>query len=292
MLKSMTGYGRSESAATQGDIVVEVKSSNHRFCDISLRMPQRCFALEHEIKKLILARLNRGRIDLTIQFENKEQEELNVALNLPLAQRYYILFKELKELLKLPGEITLNQIVTQKDIIVSQSPNQDTVYDWEMLKGPISSALDTLVKMRETEGALLQEDFLSRLKNIELLLKHIHAITDSTFKDHQESLQAKIQSLCNNIEIDESRLVQEVAYLVEKSDITEEVVRTQSHLLQFRECLESDDVVGRKLDFLIQEIHREINTISSKSYHTEISHKAVEIKNELERMREQVQNIE
>jgi uncharacterized protein (TIGR00255 family) len=124
MLRSMTGYGRSEYAAEQGDIIVEVKSSNHRFCDISLRMPQRCFALEHEIKKLILARLKRGRIDLSIQFENKEQEELNVGLNLPLAQRYYILFKELKEMLKLPGEITLNQLVTQKDIIVSQSANE------------------------------------------------------------------------------------------------------------------------------------------------------------------------
>jgi len=292
MLRSMTGYGRSETAAAQGDIVVEIKSSNHRFCDISLRMPQRCFALEHEIKKLISARLKRGRIDLSIQCENKEQEELSVALNIPLAQRYYILFKELKEMLKLPGEITLNQMVTQKDIIVSQSANQDTVYDWEMLKGPISSALDTLVKMRETEGALLQEDFITRLKNIELLLERIHTIADTTFEDHQASLRKKIQSLCNNIELDESRLVQEVAYLVEKSDITEEVVRTQSHLLQFRECLDSDDVVGRKLDFLIQEIHREINTISSKSYHAEISHKAVEIKNELERMREQIQNIE
>ena len=292
MLKSMTGYGRSEAGAAQGDIVVEIKSSNHRFCDISLRMPQRCFALEHEIKKLILARIKRGRIDLSIQCENKEQEELSVALNIPLAQRYYILFKELKEMLKLPGEITLNQMVMQKDIIVSQSSNQDTVFDWEVLKGPLSTALETLVKMRETEGALLQEDFISRLKNIELLLGRIHAIADSTFKDHQESLHKKIQSLCNNIELDESRLVQEVAYLVEKSDITEEVVRTQSHLFQFRECLDSDDVVGRKLDFLIQEIHREINTISSKSYHAEISHKAVEIKNELERMREQIQNIE
>ena len=292
MLRSMTGYGRSEYAAEQGDIIVEVKSSNHRFCDISLRMPQRCFALEHEIKKLILARLKRGRIDLSIQFENKEQEELNVGLNLPLAQRYYILFKELKEMLKLPGEITLNQLVTQKDIIVSQSANQDTIYDWEILKGPISTALDTLVKMRETEGALLHEDFLARLKNIELLLDRIHTIAETAFKDHQESLHEKIQSLCKNIEIDETRLAQEVAYLVEKSDITEEVVRTQSHLLQFRECFDSDDVIGRKLDFLIQEIHREINTISSKSYHAEISHKAVEIKNELERMREQVQNIE
>lgn len=292
MIRSMTGYGSSESAAGKGDIVVEIKSSNHRFCDISLRMPQRCFALEHEIKKLISARIKRGRIDLSIQLDSKGQEEPGVELNLPLAERYYMIFRELKELLRLPGEITLDQIITQKDIIVSSSANQDTTFDWEMLEGPLSSALDTLQTMREAEGALLQEDFLSRLKTIELLLKQIQAVAEATCKDHRESLREKIQSLCNSVEVDESRLLQEVAYFAEKSDITEEVVRAQSHLIQFRKCLNSDDVVGRKLDFLIQEIHREINTISSKSYHAEIAHKAVEIKNELERMREQAQNIE
>lgn len=288
----MTGYGRAESSTSQGTVVVEVRSSNHRFCDISLRMPQKCFSLEHEIKKLILSRLKRGRIELTIQSENTEPEELNITLNLPLAQRYYILFKELKETFKLPGEITLDQMITQKDILVSQSTNQDSEYEWNMLKGPLTTALDTLITMREAEGALLQEDFLSRLKNVDLLLEQIQTIAQETFQDHQESLREKIQSLCTNIEIDDSRLLQEVAYLAEKSDTTEELIRAQSHILQFRKCLDSGEVVGRKLDFLLQEMHREINTISSKSYHAEISHKAVDIKNELERMREQVQNIE
>ena len=292
MLRSMTGYGRSENTLEQADIVVEVKSSNHRYCDISLRMPQRCLALEAEIKKLIQTRLKRGRIDLSIQIESKEQEDFNIELNAPLAQRYFLLLKELKALLHISGEITLNQVITQKDIFVIQTTNQNGVYDWEILQVPIASALDALIKMREVEGSQLREDFLSRLQKIEQLLDEIQAIADETSNHHYKTLREKIQSLCKDIELDESRIVQEVAYLVEKSDIEEELVRTRSHILQFRQWLDTDDIVGRKLEFLIQELHREVNTISSKSYHANISLRAVEIKNELERMREQVQNIE
>lgn len=292
MIKSMTGYGRAESVVGGEKIVVEVKSTNHRYCDMCLRIPQKCSPYENEIKRLILTRLSRGRIDLFIQFDTEEKEEFNLELNLPLAKRYYILLKQLKEDLQLPGEITLNNILTQKDVIVSQFNSQNQVYDWGLLKGPISSALDELVKTRKAEGSLLKEDFLSRLKGIEILFDRIKSISDSGFKDHQRSLREKIDALCDNIEIDESRFAQEVAYLVEKSDITEELVRAQSHLLQLKRWLDSEDAVGRKLDFLIQEIHREVNTIGSKSYHAEISLKVVEIKNELERIREQLQNIE
>lgn len=292
MLKSMTGYGRAEYAVGEDKIVVEVKSSNHRYLDISLRIPQKCFVLESGIKRFVLARLTRGRIELSIQFESEEQEEQNLELNIPLARRYCLLLKQLKENLQLPEEITLDQILTQKDVIVSQTTNQSQVYEWEMLKIPISSAIDELVRMRGVEGLQLKEDFLSRLNKIELLLDQIKHISDSAFEDHQKSLSEKIQALCKNIEIDESRLAQEVAYLVEKSDISEELVRVKSHLIQFKEWLDSEDAVGRRLDFLIQEIHREVNTTGSKSYRAEVSLKVVEIKNELERIREQVQNIE
>ena len=292
MLRSMTGYGRSENTLEQADIVVEVKSSNHRYCDISLRMPQRCFALEAEIKKLILARLKRGRIDLSIQIESKEQEGSTVELNVPLAQHYFLLLKELQELLHLPGEINLNQVMAQKDIFILPTTNQDSVFDWELLKGPISSSLDALIKMREIEGSQLREDFLLRLQKIKRLLDEITTLADKMSDHHYKTLREKIQSLCTDIELDETRLVQEVAYLVERSDIEEELVRARSHIHQFTQWLDADEIVGRKLEFLIQELHREVNTISSKSYHANISLKAVEIKNELERMREQVQNIE
>ena len=292
MIKSMTGYGRAESVVGGEKIVVEVKSTNHRYFDIFLRIPPKYSSLENEIKGLILSRLSRGRIDLFLQFESEEEEEQNLELNESLAQRYYLLLKQLKENLQLPEEITLSTVLTQKDVIVSRPANQDEVYEWEVLKDPVSAAVDELVKMREEEGFVLENDILSRLKNIEHLVDVIESISNSALKDQQKSLREKIQALSDNIEIDEARLAQETAYLVEKSDITEELVRAKSHLLQFKNWLDSEDAVGRRLDFLIQEINREVNTIGSKSYKAEISLKVVEIKNELERVREQVQNIE
>ena len=235
MIKSMTGYGRSESVAGGEKIVVEVKSTNHRYCDICMRISPKFSSLENEIRGLILSRLSRGRVDLFVQFESEEEEEQYLELNEPLARRYYLLLKQLKESLQLPEEITLGTILTQKDVIVSRPANQHEVCEWKELNPPISSALDELVKMREEEGLLLREDLLSRLKNIELLLDEITSISSSALKDHQRNLSEKIQALCNDVEIDESRLAQEAAYLVEKGDITEELVRVQSHLVQFQQ---------------------------------------------------------
>ncbi len=292
MIRSMTGYGRSLTATEKGDIVVEVRSINHRFCDVSLKLPQRCFPLENDIKKLVLSRVSRGRIDLSVQLDCKEAEGARFELNMPLAQQYLLLLKDLRGMLQLPGEITLDQLLTQKEIIIAQTTNHNSTCDWETLKGSLSSALDELVKMRETEGLQLKEDFLSRLNQIESRLERIRTLSGATFNEYQESLREKIQALCKDMEIDETRLAQEVAYLVEKSDIAEELVRVMSHVLQFRHWLETEEAVGRKLEFLVQEIHREVNTISSKAGSAEISLKVVEIKNELERIREQVQNIE
>jgi uncharacterized protein (TIGR00255 family) len=288
----MTGYGRSLTATEKGDIVVEVKSINHRFCDVSLKLPQRCFPLENDIKKLVLSRVARGRIDLSVQLDCKEAEGTRFELNMPLAQQYLMLLKDLRGMLQLPGEITLDHLLTQKEILVAQTTNHNSACDWETLKGPLSSALDELVKMRETEGLQLKEDFLSRLNQIESRLERIRSLSGATFNEYQKSLREKIQALCKDMEIDETRLAQEVAYLVEKSDIEEELVRVMSHVRQFRQWLETEEAVGRKLEFLVQEIHREVNTISSKAWSAEISLKVVEIKNELERIREQVQNIE
>lgn len=291
MLRSMTGYGRAEWAVGEEKIVVETKSSNHRYCDISLRIPQLCFSLESEIKRFVSARLSRGRIELCIQVESDMPDNQNLELNVPLARRYCNLFKQLKEDLQLSEPVTLDQILMQKDVVV-QSANRHPVYEWAVLKDPISAAIDELVRMREVEGQQLKDDFLLRLNKIEHSLNHIQHVADTSFDDHQKRLTEKIEALCKNMTIDESRLLQEVAYCVEKSDISEELVRIKSHLVQFKEWLDSNDAVGRRLDFLIQELHREVNTIGSKSYHAEVSLKVVEIKNELERIREQVQNVE
>ncbi len=292
MIKSMTGYGRSVTPTEKGDMVVEIRSTNHRFCDVSLKLPQRCFPLENDIKKLVLSRVARGRIDLSMQMDFKEAEGPRFELNLPLARQYLMLLKDLRGTLQLPGEVTLDQLLTQKEIFIVPAANHNAACDWETLKGPLSSALDELVKMRETEGLQLKEDLLSRLNQIESRLDRIRALSGAAFNDYQKNLREKVQALCRDIEIDETRLAQEVAYLAEKSDIAEELVRVMSHVLQFRQWLESEEAVGRKLEFLVQEIHREVNTISSKAGSAEISLSVVEIKNELERIREQVQNIE
>lgn len=292
MIRSMTGYGRSVTATDKGDIAVEVKSTNHRFCDISLKLPQRCFPLENDIRKLIQSKVARGRIDLSIQLEGREEEPVPLELNLPLAQQYLVLLKDLREKLQLTGEISLDHLLSQKDIMIAQPVSQNSALDWSLVKGAIGAALDELVTMRETEGLLLKKDFLARLRQIESSLDHIRSLSAPAFNDYHRSLREKVQALCKDIEIDETRLAQEVAYLVEKSDIAEEQIRVSSHLQQFGQWLETEDAVGRKLEFLVQEIHREVNTISSKAGNAEISLRVVEIKNELERIREQVQNIE
>lgn len=292
MIRSMTGYGRSLTSTDKGDIVVEVKSTNHRFCDISLKLPQRCFPLENEIKKLVMSKVARGRVDLSLQLEGKEDETYHLELNLPLARQYLVLLKDLREKLQLPGEISLDHLLSQKDIMLAQPVSQNSAFEWPVLKGAVSAAMEELVRMRETEGLLLQEDFRARTSQIEACLEHIRSLSAPAFDDYHRSLREKVQALCKDIEIDETRLAQEVAYLVEKSDIAEEVIRARSHLIQFRQWLEAGEAVGRKLEFLLQEIHREVNTISSKAGNAEISLKVVEIKNELERIREQVQNIE
>jgi uncharacterized protein (TIGR00255 family) len=292
MIKSMTGYGRAESVAGDEKIVAEVRSNNHRYCDTSLRIPPKCYPFESEIKKLVLSKVTRGRVELSLQFERDSREDLIFELDVPLAEQYYLLLKKLQEHFKLTEEVSLAHILMQKDVLVAQAASNSKKYEWEKIERPIASALGELVKMRETEGALLREDILSRARNMEGFLDQITAISESSTQEYQESLRVKIQDMCRDIEIDRSRLAQEVAYLVERSDITEELVRARSHLAQLRDWLDSRDAVGRRLDFIIQEIHREVNTIGSKSCNAEISLHVVEIKNELEKIREQVQNIE
>jgi uncharacterized protein (TIGR00255 family) len=292
MIRSMTGYGRAEAVVGKQKIVVEIRSTNHRYSDICVRISPKYSSFENEIKRLVLSRLSRGRIDLFIQCENEEEETLTLDLNLSLAERYYALLKQLKESLQLPGAITLSSILAQKDVVVPRLTPSEQAHEWGILKAPLSAALDDLLNMRCAEGRVLKEDFISRVEKIGHLLSQIQSLSLSALQEYQKHLREKIQALSKHIEIDDARLAQEVAYLVEKSDTTEELVRAQSHLLQFKSWLEAEDAVGRKLDFLIQELHREVNTIGSKSCHAEISLKVVEIKNELEKIREQVQNVE
>jgi uncharacterized protein (TIGR00255 family) len=291
MAKSMTGYGRGESLLEGKKIAVEIRSTNHRFCDISLKLPKRFSPLEMEIKKLISSRAARGKIDMSMQFENSEEEIYNFAINLPLAKALHKLLETLQQELNLSGEINLSTLLLFKDIIALEKETPDTPNDWDVLKPSIDQALAGLQQMQELEGAEITDDMRARLVTIQQWIEDIESIFPQSLADREQALRDRISKWCAGVDLDAGRMAQEIAYIADKSDITEELTRAKSHLKQFDQWLDTPETVGRKLDFLLQEINREVNTIGSKASDAQISLHVVQIKNELEKVREQVQNI-
>lgn len=294
MVRSMTGYGRAEAILDGQKMVVEIKSLNHRFLEISLRIPASLSALEMEIKKKIAEPLLRGKIDATIRRDVQGSAENShpLALNLPLAQNYYNLLTQLKQSLGLKDDIRMEMITAQKDIFLPVESFQDIMALWQKLAMVLDEALAGLVDMRQREGEILVRDLSARLDLMALLLNGIEAKTPRVVLEYHKRLTDRVREMTSGLIIDEARLSQEIAIFAEKSDITEEIVRFRSHLGQFQEMLDSDDAIGRKVDFLIQEMNREVNTIGSKSSDADISKQVIEIKSELARLREQVQNLE
>jgi uncharacterized protein (TIGR00255 family) len=294
MVRSMTGYGRAEAILGGQKMVVEIKSLNHRFLEISLRIPASLSALEMEIKKKIAEPLLRGKIEVTIRRDAQGGTENGhfLALNLPLAQNYYNLLTQLKQSLGLKEEISLEMIAAHKDIFLPMEPSQDMTVLWQGLAMVLDEALAGLMDMRRREGEILVRDLSARLDLMALLLSGIEAKTPRVVLEYQRRLTDRVREMTSGLMIDEARLSQEVAMFAEKSDITEEIVRFRSHIGQFQEMLNSEDAIGRKVDFLIQEMNREVNTIGSKSSDVDISKQVIEIKSELAKLREQVQNLE
>ncbi len=294
MVRSMTGYGRAEAILDGQKMVVEIKSLNHRFLEISLRIPASLSALEMEIKKKIAEPLLRGKIEATIRRDAQGSTENGhfLALNLPLAQNYYNLLTQLKQSLNLKDDIRLEMIAAQKDVFLSVEPSQDMTALWQRLAMVLDEALAGLMDMRRREGEILVRDLSARLDLMALLLNGIEAKTPRVVLEYQRRLTDRVREMTSGLMIDEARLSQEVAIFAEKSDITEEIVRFRSHLGQFQEMLNSEDAIGRKVDFLIQEMNREVNTLGSKSSDADISRQVIEIKSELAKLREQVQNLE
>jgi uncharacterized protein (TIGR00255 family) len=294
MVRSMTGYGRAEAILDGQKMVVEIKSLNHRFLEISLRIPASLSALEMEIKKKIAEPLLRGKIDATIRRDVQGSSENShpIALNLPLAQNYYNLLTQLKQSLGLKDDIRMEMIAAQKDIFLPVESFQDITVLWQRLAMVLDEALAGLVDMRRREGEILARDLSARIDLMALLLSGIEAKAPRVVLEYQRRLTDRVREMTSGLMIDEARLSQEVAMFAEKSDITEEIVRFRSHIGQFQEMLNSEDAIGRKVDFLIQEMNREINTIGSKSSDADISKQVIEIKSELAKIREQVQNLE
>ncbi len=295
MIRSMTGYGRAETILGGRKYVVEIKSLNHRYLELSLRIPANLLPLEMEIKKKINEQLIRGKIDVTIRRETYSGIEGTrlLEVNLPLVKNYYDLLIQLKDLFNLKEDITLDMMAGLKDVFIPLETLEDEITVlWEGLAGVLSNAMAALIDMRQKEGEVLGQDLKARLYLINEHLDEIDARAPQIVLEYQKRLVARIRELMDGMVIDESRLSQEVAIMAEKSDITEEIVRFRSHIKQFFEMLKSPEAMGRKVDFLIQEMNREVNTIGSKSNDAEVSCHVIEIKSELAKLREQVQNLE
>jgi uncharacterized protein (TIGR00255 family) len=292
MLKSMTGFGRGEGETPLGRMMVECRSINHRYCDINLKLPKRFNPLESRIKEMVRSEVSRGRIDLSVKLDTSGEGKVQYEVDFSLADQYYRALQLLKEKYKIQGEITLDLLAGARDLIQAREIIEDVEPFWQEIAPILKQSLKDMDQMKKTEGESLGKDLSQRMDRILQVFGEIRMKFSSSQKAFQERFRERLRTLLEGTELDPSRFEQEVALWVERSDITEELVRAESHLRQFRTLFESQDPVGRKMDFLLQEIHREANTTGSKVNDSEISQRIVEIKSELEKIREQVQNIE
>ncbi|MCG8541053.1 MAG: YicC family protein [Clostridia bacterium] len=293
MVSSMTGYGRGESNDELRNFLIEIKSVNHRYNDIIIRMPKKLSSFEEKIRKFIKDSVKRGRIEVYITLDESKNEDIVIKPNLNIVQQYYNSLKEIKENFNLKDEISISQLTRFPDIFRIENREEEEDVIWQSLSLALRQALSSLIEMRKAEGLKLAEDIKSRSLKIYEIVKEIELWTPIIVKEYRAKLLERVRELTEDtIEIDEDRIALEVSIYADKSNITEEIVRLFSHLDQLNTITSESGAVGRKLDFLIQEMNREINTIGSKSSDINISSMVIEIKSELEKIREQVQNIE
>jgi len=289
----MTGFSRYENQSEDLTCKVEIRSVNNRFIEINTRLPKSLAPLELPLKKMVKTKCARGSFDISIAIEKNGDSEagLEVNPNLPLATEYLKAFKEIQDGLGLKGEIDINTILSQRDVVKSELKKVEFSCE-DIVMQSVDRALTDLIKMREDEGKNLEKDILNQISSIETLRKSIAAKQFITIQKFQEKLNEKIKILTSGIEIDPARIAQESALLADRCDVTEEIVRLKSHLEQFNILIASNDPQGRKLEFLTQEINREVNTTGSKTIDLEVSSAVIEMKSCLEKIREQLANIE
>jgi uncharacterized protein (TIGR00255 family) len=292
MLKSMTGFGRAEGETSLGKVFVECRSVNHRFCEISARLPRRLTPFEGRVKETVRSEVSRGKVDLSVKLDQTGEGKMQLAVDFPLTEQYLQALRSMKERFRLEGDVTLELLAGVKDLIILREEMEDVESSWPEILTILKQALRDMEGMKRSEGEALGKDLRQRLERIANQLEGIRTGFPSSLMAYQGRLRERLRVLLADTDIDPLRFEQEIALLAERMDITEETVRAASHLAQFRSFVEGEEPVGRKMDFLLQEVNREVNTISSKVNDAEISRKVVEIKAELEKIREQVQNIE
>jgi len=292
MLKSMTGYGRGEAEQDGLQVTVEIRSVNHRFCEVVVRIARPFIVLEERIKEQVQSQVSRGHLDIFVTFTDNNEKKRNVKLDKELVVAYHKCLRELAEMMQIDFQPNVLSIAQYSGVIVEEESGDDLDRVWSVAHRALTEALQQLGGMRFREGEWITRDFDLRRERIANTVDEIQERSPQLEEDLRFRLRKRLKALSVNGEIDEMRLTTEVVLFAERSSITEELVRLHSHLEQLAEMLNSTDPVGRKIDFLIQEMNREINTIGSKAADLTISPLVIEVKSELEKMREQVQNVE
>ena len=294
MIKSMTGYGRAQAVVETMSITVEIKSVNHRYFEFNSRVPRSYGFLEEKLKTYVGSRVSRGKVECYVSIENLEDDEVEILVNHSLAKSYLNALNELADIneLNLRDDLAMSSLARYNDIFIIHKNEADEEKIWNAVKDVTSSAVDKFINMRETEGEKLKNDILSRA---DLILEKVSAIEErspETVKEYNDKLLSRIKEFLSDVQVDEQRLLTECAIFADKVAVAEETVRLRSHIDQLRQFLDSNDAVGRKTDFLVQEMNREANTIGSKAQDVTIARNVIDIKAEIEKIREQIQNIE
>ncbi|MDP3730755.1 MAG: YicC/YloC family endoribonuclease [Candidatus Omnitrophota bacterium] len=292
MIKSMTGFGKGEIKFPGGQIIVEIKTVNHKFFDASLKLPETIAPFEDRIKEVLQRKINRGKVNINIIYENNHSKDEVVAINRKLAKSYYAGIIGLKKALGLKEPVGLKELIGLPGVINYAATQESLTVLWPKIEKALSAALASLVADREKEGKALHKDFIKRVAAMDRMLAEIKSSSHLSVKEYRERFEKKVSDLASGHKMDKGRLEMEVAIFAKNIDISEEITRLKNHLANFKRTLGVNGEAGKKIDFIAQELHREINTIGSKAGDFKISRNVIEIKSEIEKIREQAKNIE
>lgn len=292
MIKSMTGYGRSQKVLNGRDILVEIRSVNHRYYEYNSRIPRAYNYIDEKLKVLLKSKISRGKVDVSVTISNIEGRDTEIVINKGVAEGYVNALRSVAEELNVVDDLTLSNLIKLPDVFNVQKTPDNEEEVWNDVSETAAEALERFVAMRETEGEKMRLDVLQKSESILEMVARIEELSPQTVGNYRERLYKKLSELLENHDIDEQRILTEAAVFADKVAVDEETVRLRSHISQLRELVNSDESIGRKLDFIVQEMNREVNTIGSKAQDLGITKLVVDMKAELEKIREQIQNIE
>lgn len=292
MIKSMTGFGRSEIVKGNRKISVEIKSVNHRYLEAGIKMPKKLNVFESRMRDLLKKYATRGKIDIFINYEDDSESQVNLKFNQNIADEYMAIFNNMSEKYNLKNDMTVGGLARFPDVITMDEVQEDEEELWHFIEEAMKAALEQFVNTRILEGENLKKDLLGKLDHMEELVAFVEKRSPEIMKEYRSKLESKVKELLGDTTIDESRIATEVIIYADKICVDEETVRLRSHIEHARKCLNEDGGIGRKMDFIAQEMNREANTTLSKANDIEISNAAIDLKTEIEKVREQIQNIE